>query len=77
VAGINVDLADVEADTAAQRDRLDRLVEGNDEHQGMVRQLEEAYDQAQHDPRAMGMPHVPSGDELAAEFERFLRDQGD
>jgi hypothetical protein len=26
---------------------------------------------------SLGSPEIPSGDELAAEFERFLRDQGD
>ena len=46
----------------------------------MVQQLEEQWDE-----RAAGgsrrrlrlRPALPSGDELAAELERFLREQGD
>ena len=51
--------------------RLDSLVEDNPEHQAMVRQLEEHVDQT---TELLGP--VPTGDELAAEVERFLRDLG-
>jgi hypothetical protein len=40
-------------------------VQGNDEHVAMVRQLETAYEL------------LPSGEEIAAQFEQFLRDQGE
>ena len=46
----------------------------------MVRQLEALYDAAEAQefgPSAMTSDMIPSGDELAAEVERFLRDQGD
>ncbi len=45
----------------------------------MVRQLESLYDQAEADSAEMdrAINELPSGDELAAEFERFLRDQGE
>ena len=66
-----------------QRERLDQLVDGNDEHQAMVAQLEQLYDAAERGERdataAAAAPaalELRSGDELAAEVERFLRDQG-
>ena len=44
----------------------------------MVRQLEAAYDAEAAETPPTGEPFgpLPSGDELAAELERFLRDQG-
>ena len=37
----------------------------------MVRQLESSLDEAEGNPLALGQ--MPSGDEIAAELERFLR----
>jgi hypothetical protein len=73
--GLAVDAADIRQETIIQRQRLDQLVAGNDEHLSMVAQLEEMYDQTQDQPLSLGMQDIPTGDELAAEFERFLRDQ--
>lgn len=75
VAGLAVDAAAVRQETIVQRQRLDQLVAGNDEHRAMVGQLEELYDQAQQQTDLLGTGGIPTGDELAAEFERFLRDQ--
>jgi hypothetical protein len=41
----------------------------------MLRQLEAAYEQ-QAPPERIEPGDLPTGDELAAELERFLRDQG-
>ena len=72
-------LADLELDTAAlhqaattTHQQIDQLIAGSDEHAALVRQLE-----AQHE-REEGLAgtaygDLPSGDELAAELERFLR----
>jgi proteasome assembly chaperone (PAC2) family protein len=57
-------------DARATRARLDELVGNNDEHQAMVGQLERQYDTAE-DIRGP----LPTGDDLAAELEQFLRDQ--
>ena len=64
-------------------ERLDQLVEGNDEHRAMVAQFERMYDAAEQESersagadRSGGGLELRSGDELAAEVERFLRDQG-
>jgi len=70
-----------------QNQRLDDLIAANDDHAKMLRQLEQAYDaqlsssiESTHPSLADGVPmnadELPSGDELAAELEQFLRDQG-
>jgi hypothetical protein len=74
VASLHVDVAAIRRETIIQRQRLDQLVSGNDEHRSMVDQLEELYD-SQQEPGSLGFGNIPSGDELAAEFEQFLRDQ--
>jgi len=74
VAGVQVDSAAVRQETVIQRERLDQLVAGNDEHLAMVNQLEELYDNQQ-ESGLLGAAGIPTGDELAAEFEQFLRDQ--
>ena len=61
-----------------ERRRVDQLVSGNAEHRTMIDQLEAAYD-AVEETGVVELPaaDLPSADELAAEVERFLRDQGD
>jgi ferric-dicitrate binding protein FerR (iron transport regulator) len=61
---------------AATRARLDELIAQNPEHAAMLRQLELAWEQAEpvlETPFAAS--DLPSGDELMAELEEFLRDQ--
>lgn len=53
-------------DAEAQRGRLDAAVEGDDDLREMLDRLADEDDETE----------VPSGDELAAEIERFLRAQG-
>ncbi|HEX2783628.1 MAG TPA: PAC2 family protein [Ilumatobacteraceae bacterium] len=74
VAGVQVDSSAVRQETVIQRERLDQLVAGNDEHLAMVKQLEQLYDNQQ-ESGLLGAAGIPTGDELAAEFEQFLRDQ--
>lgn len=75
VSGLVVDAAAIRQETIIQRQRLDQLVAGNDEHRAMVNQLEDLYDQAKQQTDLLGTGGMPTGDELAAEFEQFLRDQ--
>jgi hypothetical protein len=75
MTGITVHAPELVREAEIQRSRIDTLVAGNDEHVTMVRQLEAAYDQAAQQQLSLGVADIPSGDELAAEFERFLRDQ--
>lgn len=56
----------------AARNRIDRLVAQNSEHVAMIEKLEAAYDDL-HEPGAQ----LPSGDDLAAELEEFLRNQNE
>ena len=71
VAGVEI-VADDLRDAAEQsRRRIDELVSQNAEHQALVSQLE-----TQADEEIPG-EDLPSGDELAAELERFLRQHGD
>jgi hypothetical protein len=82
VAGLRVeaDLLREEADRHGRR--LDELISSNDEHLAVLRQLEQAYDEeaAAGELSGTSLPFtdsdIPSGDELAAELERFLREQG-
>ena len=77
VAGVVTEGVALRNDAASHRTRLDELVKQSEEHTAMVRQLEGAYDAAASEPSPRGLlGPLPTGDELAAELERFLRDQG-
>jgi PAC2 family len=77
VTGITVAAGDLAREADIQRARIDKLVSGNDEHTNMVQQLETAYDMLVDEPAPLTASDIPSADELAAEFEQFLRDQDD
>lgn len=55
--------------------QIDQLIASNSEHLAMVRQLEENLDQ-QDNESGMDTQNLPSGEEIAAELERFLRGEG-
>ncbi len=87
---VRVDAAVARQETIIQRERLDELVAANEEHGAMVRQLESMYDTAPDqtetsfghvDASSSSSPltasQIPTADELGAEFEQFLRDQGE
>jgi predicted ATP-grasp superfamily ATP-dependent carboligase len=71
LARVRVDADSLRDADRLLRTRLDGLVADNEEHQQMVAQLEEHYDQV-----AELLGPVPTGDQLAAEVERYLRDLG-
>ena len=62
--GIEVGLGSLPEDALAQRQRLDAAIEGDENTQAYVAQLEAGLEQER----------IPTGDELASEIERFLRD---
>jgi proteasome assembly chaperone (PAC2) family protein len=70
IAGLTLDASTLRAAADEARLRVDELVTNNPEHSSMVEQLEEVADE--HEGNSLG-DDVPSGDELAAELERFLR----
>jgi hypothetical protein len=85
VAGVVSDAVEVRRAADEHRQRLDELVANSSEHTSMVRQLEAVWDaEAAEQAGVSSTPNLgsfpqgplPSGDELAAELERFLRDQG-
>jgi len=77
IAGLTLDASNLRDQAAVTRDRINALIAGNAEHREMVRRLEEQADQlAASSAGGLGLGPLPSGDELAAELERFLRDQG-
>jgi predicted ATP-grasp superfamily ATP-dependent carboligase len=73
MADLSLPVGDLPAQAEATRARLDELINQNPEHQEMVRQLEAAYERLDVGP--LGDMNLPTGDELADELERFLREQ--
>ncbi len=71
VAGLSLDSSELRRAGDSSRRQVDQLIADNAEHQAMVRRLEESIDASE--GNAMGVEAVPSGDEIAAELERFLR----
>jgi proteasome assembly chaperone (PAC2) family protein len=70
VAGLRFATGSLHDDAVATRERLDGLVANSEEHVQMVHALEAQYDALE----TVEGP-LPTGDDLAAELERFLRDQ--
>ncbi|WCO68924.1 PAC2 family protein [Iamia majanohamensis] len=70
VTGLRLPRGDLEQDAIETGERLDSTIARNDEHTAMLHALEADADEAPSEGE------IPSGDELAAELERFLRDQG-
>jgi hypothetical protein len=63
--GVDLDVTALEDEAAAQRERLDAAVAADDDVREILTRLEQTDEE------------LPSGDELAAEIERFLRGQPD
>ena len=70
IAGLTLDASHLRASADEARQRVDDLVTNNPDHSTMVERLEEAADETE--GTSLG-EELPSGDELAAELERFLR----
>jgi predicted ATP-grasp superfamily ATP-dependent carboligase len=72
VASLEIDTSALRAAAAATATQIDALIAGSQEHLELVRQLEQQNDNEQ-GMAATAFGELPSGDELAAELERFLR----
>jgi len=72
LTGVHVDAHELRVAAKSTRRRLDELVANSDEHAALVHQLEAAVDAEADRPSGSTLP---SGDELAAELERFLREE--
>ena len=72
VSGIAVSTGLLEERAQAELAQIDELIAQSEEHIEMVHQLEEQYEHEGADTVANGSG-LPSGDEIAAELERYLR----
>lgn len=70
LAELELDTSSLHAAAATSHAQIEQLIAGSEEHAALVRQLEAQLDQEQN---LGGLGNLPSGDELAAELERFLR----
>ncbi|HEY5244629.1 MAG TPA: PAC2 family protein [Acidimicrobiales bacterium] len=73
VANLALDSSSLRSAADSSRRQVDDLIAGNAEHLAMVRKLEASIDASEGNP--LGVDEVPTGEELAAELERFLRDE--
>ncbi len=75
VAGLELDAGPLHAAAQSIVSQIDEIVANNDEYRVLVRRLEAAFDGEVSTPPDFS--DLPSGDELAAELERFLRGEED
>lgn len=76
LAGLSLDSSSLHAAADASLRQVDDLIAKSDEHTAMVHQLERSVDAAEGNP--LEVSQLPTGDELAAELERYLRgDRGE
>ncbi len=71
LTGVHVNTSELRTAAATTRTRLDELVANSEEHAALLAQLEAQIDAEGERP----LDIIPSGDELAAELERFLREE--
>jgi len=72
VSGLVIDTDDLRETAEAGKRRVDELIAESAEHVEMVRQLEQQADESDAEGDGFGM-EIPSGEEIAAELERYLR----
>lgn len=65
--GVELPLGPLPDEAMAQRQRLDSIVQGDDDSRAYVERLESVVDNQE----------LPTGDELVSEIERFLQQRGD
>src|SRR5665809_95070 len=73
LVGVGVEIDDLVRATKIYEERVTEMVAGDDDVQAYVRMLEERTDE-QEDIEEMDPFRMPSGEDIAAELERFLRD---
>lgn len=79
-AGLDLPLAALGEAAARVKEQIDQHISGNEDVQSVVQALERQYDtfiaaQEQQSTLLASEENLPSGDELGAEFERFLAEQ--
>jgi proteasome assembly chaperone (PAC2) family protein len=71
VAELSLGIGDLREAAMSSIQQVDELIASNPEHDAMVRALEATMDATEGNP--LGVEEMPSGEELAAELEQFLR----
>jgi proteasome assembly chaperone (PAC2) family protein len=71
---LDLDLGRLERTSDAWREKVDEVTGADDDVRGYVATLEARFDEQAGTDDSWGA-HLPTGDELASEVERFLRDQ--
>ena len=74
LVGVTVDATDLENASQEYERQVSRAVQSDPEVQAFVERLEQA---AEVDPTPLGPGDLPSGDVIASEFQRFLKQQPD
>jgi proteasome assembly chaperone (PAC2) family protein len=79
LVGISIDTAELEEATVGYERQVGLAVSSNPEVQAFVDRLEQNEEDDEDGPedRPLLLEDLPSGDLLASEFQRFLRQQGD
>ncbi|HUY31009.1 MAG TPA: PAC2 family protein [Acidimicrobiales bacterium] len=72
ISGLVVDVEELRESAEAGRHRVDELIAQSSEHLAMVRRLEDQFEEGD-ELEVPGADDLPSGDEIAAELERYLR----
>jgi hypothetical protein len=75
MGGLTLSAGDLHEAAERANAQIDELIANSEEHQAMVTQLESQVD-ATEGQAGYDVSTLPSGDEIAAELERFLRGQG-
>ncbi|MDA8302091.1 MAG: PAC2 family protein [Actinomycetota bacterium] len=75
LSGLHIDTSLLHDAGRVTRDNIQTLIERSGEHRAMVRKLEAEHD-SELGPAASPFTEVPTGDEIAAELEKFLRGEG-
>jgi hypothetical protein len=73
VSGLVIDSDVLKEAAEAARLKVDELIGQSREHLAMVRQLERSLDELEGEPAGFEESDMASGDEIAAELERYLR----
>ena len=83
ISGLTLDTAELRTAAAVTRERVDSLISQNEEHVTMVEGLERQLDAEAGGPSSPSFTaplfdenDLPTGDEIAAELQRFLREEG-
>lgn len=75
LTGVKVQTSTLRENGQVVRGQIQAMIENSSEHVSMVRQLEEQYD-AEVGLSATEFSNLPTGEELAAELEKYLRGEG-